>query len=430
MALGRPGETSHCSCVGADGLELGAFPGPSPCAAEHEVGLLAAKRDGAVEEAASVVASEDPERVPSCTGARTTDVGVCVPPALAWVLADVWPDLGDWQRTDQEEARPCTVARVQAGHEEDGVARLGPPQAEGAAGSAAVVTIGRRIAVQIGVQVHGAPAPHLRQAQHRCGPWSGFGHGVDHKRAVVMHGRVHAMGRVDAHVGEEGSHGRDSRTMIAVIGGGYSGSYHARQLLKAVTSGRLAAGGLLVVDRDADCAARHEFAGAGPVSFMTADWLDFLRGWLRAASDSDFLIPAPLAPHLLWEWLAFELGATRLDPPRGWGLPYEQPGPGQELYLSAAAWTCPATCVEPAHCPVLHAPRDWDLADVIAAKAVALGFEPAILRCLHLASGVGGIRVRDIREATRRAAQADRVLVATSSRCHAAVGALGPGASR
>lgn len=215
--------------------------------------------------------------------------------------------------------------------------------------------------------------------------------------------------------------------MLAVIGGGHFGSYHTRQLLKAVRSGRLPGERLVVVDRDPACPAFREFAGAPEVAFEAADWLAFLRSWLARASPSDRLIPAPLAPHLLWEWLAGELAAEALPPPRGWGLPYERPGRGRELYLSAAGWTCPATCVEPIHCPALHAPRDWDLAELIVAEAAARRYRPAVLRCLHLAGGVGGVAVHDIlaaREAGRR--EGPPVLVATSSRCHAAVGLLRP----
>jgi hypothetical protein len=219
--------------------------------------------------------------------------------------------------------------------------------------------------------------------------------------------------------------------MLAVIGGGCYGSYHARQLLKAVRAGRLPGERLLIVDRDPACAAGRELAGAPEVALVTADWLDFLTRWLPGAAPDDRVIPAPFAPHLLWEWLAGELAADRMAPPRGWRLPYEQPGAAGELFLSAAGWTCPATCVEPAHCPALHAPRDWDLADTIEERAAALGYRPAVLRCLQVANGVGGVRVGDLVAAARESAgDARPVLVATSSRCHAAVGALRPGARR
>ena len=213
--------------------------------------------------------------------------------------------------------------------------------------------------------------------------------------------------------------------MLVVVGGGCYGSYHTRQLVKALRAARLPDQRVLVVDHDQECRAASEFEGAAEVTLLTADWGQFLRGWLAdEARPEDHVIPAPLAPHLLWEWLAAELGAERLPPPVGWRLPYEQPGRAGELYLSAAAWTCPATCVEPAHCPVLHAPRDWELADLIEQRATLLGYRPAVFRCLHLAHGVGGVRAGDLLAARQEAASGERVLVATSSRCHAAVGAL------
>jgi hypothetical protein len=214
--------------------------------------------------------------------------------------------------------------------------------------------------------------------------------------------------------------------MLVVVGGGCFGCYHARQLLKAVRRGGLRGERLLVVDRSPSCPASREFAGAPEVSVVVADWLAFLRSWLAGgeAGPEDRVIPAPLAPHLLWEWLAGELGAEPVSAPGGWRLPYEVVGGSGERYLSAAGWTCPATCVEPAHCPALHGPRDWDLADVIEERARDLGYRPAVFRCVHLAQGVGGVRVGELLAARDGAREGQRVLVATSSRCHAAVGAL------
>jgi hypothetical protein len=127
-------------------------------------------------------------------------------------------------------------------------------------------------------------------------------------------------------------------------------------------------------------------------------------------------------PHLLRRWLAAELGAAPAPTPGGWGLPFEVAGPEGELYLSAAAWTCPATCVEPAHCPVLHAARDWDLAGIIAERARELGYEPVVFPVLHYAAGVATIPAAVLQAALR--VRGPRLLVATSSHCHAAIGAL------
>lgn len=215
--------------------------------------------------------------------------------------------------------------------------------------------------------------------------------------------------------------------MLVVVGGGCFGTYHARQLLRAVRSGQLRGERLLVVDRDPGCRAARELAPELEVEFERSDWLSFLRRWLPVASPADHLIPAPRAPHLLWEWLAGALGLEPAEAPGGWGLPYEVAASGA-VFISAAAWRCPATCVEPAHCPVLHAPRDWDLGDLIEQRASALGHRSAIFRCLHLACGVGSVRVGEIQAACKRlgAGPGTPVLVATTSRCHAAVGTLRP----
>jgi hypothetical protein len=213
--------------------------------------------------------------------------------------------------------------------------------------------------------------------------------------------------------------------VIVVIGGGQVGSYHSRQLLKAVRSGRLAGERLLVVDRDPGCRAFRELGAEPEVLTERAEWSDFLQDWLPEADAGDQLVPTPWAPHLLSDWLAQELGARPAAPPRGWGLPYEV-AVGDTLYISAAAWVCPATCVEPAHCPALHAPRDWDLGDVIEAEASARGYLPVVFRLNHLAGGVASISVRVVAggSAALRRMTHSQALVATSSHCHAAVNAI------
>jgi hypothetical protein len=214
---------------------------------------------------------------------------------------------------------------------------------------------------------------------------------------------------------------------LVVIGGGHVGAYHARQLLKARRRREFEAE-VIVVDRDASCPAFEELRDE--VKPVVSDWLPFLRVWLGSAGKDDLIVPAPVAPHLTWQWLGLELRGQTVDVPRSWGLPYEHPGLTGELYLSAAAWRCPATCIEPAHCPVLHGPRDWDLGDIIEERALAYGYLPAVFRCLHFAGGVGAVAVGDMLVARDRLASAPAgsvALVALSSRCHAAVGALGLG---
>ena len=193
----------------------------------------------------------------------------------------------------------------------------------------------------------------------------------------------------------------DSRQVrLLVIGGDRFGEYHERQLRRA---------------------------GYGEsLEVVTSDWGRALSDWLAAASPEDQVVPAPLSPHLLRDWLRSAVGGLPVEPPRGWALPFEMVGSDGSLYLSAAAWTCPATCVEPAHCPVPHAPRDWDLGAIIEEGAAERGFEPAVFRVLHFAAGVATVRVWELLAARERvrARRGARVLVATSSRCHAALGSF------
>ncbi|MBJ7596700.1 MAG: hypothetical protein DLM67_23470 [Candidatus Nephthysia bennettiae] len=195
--------------------------------------------------------------------------------------------------------------------------------------------------------------------------------------------------------------------------------------MKGVRSGRLPGERLLLVDRDPDCPAFRELGGLAEVVTEEAEWSEFLAAWLPGASAADRLVPTPWAPHLLSDWLTDALGARPMAPPRGWRLPYEV-AVESTLFLSAAAWTCPATCVEPAHCPALHGPRDWDLGDLIEEFARGRGYRPVVFRLLHLAGGVSAISVREIAaamELLRPLTQA-QVLVGTTSRCHAAVNAI------
>jgi hypothetical protein len=181
-----------------------------------------------------------------------------------------------------------------------------------------------------------------------------------------------------------------------ILGGDSAGAHHARQLGRTF--------------------------GNASLNLVDRDWEAAIRAWVPVAAPDDQLVPAPTMPHLLWRWLAAELGAAAAEVPRGWGLPFEVPGAAGELYLSAAAWTCPATCIEPDHCPVLHGPRDWDLAAMIEERARELDFEPVVFRVRHYAAGVATIPAAALQAAL--GTRASRLLVATSSHCHAAVGAL------
>lgn len=232
---------------------------------------------------------------------------------------------------------------------------------------------------------------------------------------------------------------------LIVIGGGCYGCYHTRQLLKAQRRGKIAARRFLVVDRNPACRALAEFADEALVEVVRAEWADFLLMYLAAATpESDGqLVPAPFAPHLLFDWL---LAALQDDLPAAdllrapcdltLGLPYEQGDPTGNRFISAAGWVCPATCIEPARCPAIHDTRTWELGAIVRAAA-ASAHEPyaavELFTCRHYAFGIGTIPVAGLAAARRHLAgllaaatdgQPRRVLVGTVSACHGVLGEM------
>jgi len=232
-----------------------------------------------------------------------------------------------------------------------------------------------------------------------------------------------------------------------VIGGGCYGSYHARQLIRASDKGALVLAGIVIVDRDPDCAARRTFAGMSSVRFVTADWIDFVDSYLESApgNSDDAMVPTPIGPHLMFEWLkrrASRLGVARQLPLPGLpATPYASRSPEGTGYLSFATWTCPVTCVEPAICPVTKGPKDWEMDEAVFAftRQEAGAGRPLddvqVFRCRPLAFGISAWPTRQAVAARERVdllmgaahaseARSRRILVATTSSCHGVVDLL------
>lgn len=92
---------------------------------------------------------------------------------------------------------------------------------------------------------------------------------------------------------------------VAIIGGGCYGSFYAGQLAKAHAKGAVSWRRLLVVDRDAECAAVAGLAEIPDAELVVSEWGAFLDRWLDDAArrDDDQIVPSPLMPHLLAQWL-------------------------------------------------------------------------------------------------------------------------------
>ncbi len=234
---------------------------------------------------------------------------------------------------------------------------------------------------------------------------------------------------------------------VVIIGGGCYGAFYAAQLSEAALRGKIRFSSVIVVDRDAACQAVREGRIAERVTLAVAEWGVFLDQFLdRPPPDpgqpDDAIVPSPLMPHLMAEWLV-RVG-RRAAPERSFdsvlvdqpvGTPYDRLGPGGNRYVSFADWLCPTHCIEPHRCPVIRAPRTWEMADTIAEYTDRLGRDrpilgPALFITRHRAYGVGMFDLAEVRSAR---AWMDRALatsgevdlvVGTISACHGAIGVL------
>lgn len=231
---------------------------------------------------------------------------------------------------------------------------------------------------------------------------------------------------------------------IVIVGGGCYGSYYVRQLDRAVRAGAIAAERLLIVDRDSDCAVAstlHQRAVAAQV--VVSDWRGFFDEYLsRAAAtpelfDQDAIVPSPLMPHLMGEWLVErarrrfgDAVATRAFDQVP-SVPWDRAGAEGTHYVSFATWMCPINCVEPRTCPHTRDERTWSLPSRLAEHAreqrtAGTNMEVATLFCRHRAFGVGMFDTAEVVDADRRiAAAGDRgnadVIIGTVSHCHGAL---------
>jgi hypothetical protein len=230
---------------------------------------------------------------------------------------------------------------------------------------------------------------------------------------------------------------------VVIIGGGCYGSFYSGQLLEGRARGLLSFGRLLVVDRDPQCQVAREKVGEAGLSVITAEWGEFLDGYLAGltAGPGDVIVPSPFMPHLFRQWL--ERRAASRWPGRSVasaplpslvGTPYERPGADAATYLSWADWICPTHCTEPALCPAIRAPRTWSMPETLSGYAARAGLSgPLAFEVRHIAHGVGGFATAAVLAAEARLAEIGargpaEVVVTTTSHCHAAAGVIRLGA--
>jgi hypothetical protein len=239
---------------------------------------------------------------------------------------------------------------------------------------------------------------------------------------------------------------------IVVVGGGCYGSYYVRQLGRAAQAGAISCHRIAVVDRDRECAVtialRESIDSPLRVDIVEREWLDFFREYLGAAAGTsgatragpvDAIVPSPLMPHLMADWLierarsrwpdrAIEILPLATEP----RVPWHREGADGTHYVSFATWICPINCIEPRICPHTRELRDWTMPDAVRAQAIAEETESGIptigiaLHCEHRAYGVGMFDTADVIAADAEIARAGAagsadVLIGTVSHCHGAL---------
>jgi hypothetical protein len=263
-----------------------------------------------------------------------------------------------------------------------------------------------------------------------------------------------ASDAADAVTGTSSGHQRRSLALaardIVVVGGGSYGTFDAGQLEIARGKGALEVERVLVVDRDATCQITRALPPSPTREHVVSDWDAFFDTYLASqlpnvpASPPSYIVPSPLMPHLMFEWLlrrarerwpARSVARRPLEQPLG--TPYDRLGPdGPVCVLRRLA--VPTHCVEPATCPVIRGPRTWEMGEALAALVSELAGTrpvagPALLTTRHLTYGVGAFPVDEVLAAERlletsgRSGAPVELVIGTVSACHGAVGILALG---
>jgi hypothetical protein len=233
---------------------------------------------------------------------------------------------------------------------------------------------------------------------------------------------------------------------VVVVGGGCYGRFYAGQLLKARERGAATWRRLLVVDRDPRCQAARELGGAPGLELVVDEWAAFFDRYLAGApalaDPPDAIVPSPLMPHLMYDWLLRRARArwpgrevTSRPVPLGPGTPYDMQAPDGTRYVSFADWLCPTHCIEPVTCPIIRAPRTWEMAEAMEGLTRRLDRTdptagPVLFICRHRVYGVGMFDVSTVLEGDAVVARSGAagetvdVLVGTISACHGAASLL------
>ena len=226
-----------------------------------------------------------------------------------------------------------------------------------------------------------------------------------------------------------------------IAGGGAYGTHYLKKIQIALEKGKINLDEVIVVDKNPDCKAKEEIGNLPKASIWVGSWNEFSHEvWKnRQSLIEDVWIPAPLAPHILSDWIIIklerELGLKYVQSskePKLPDIPFAHVTPDGRILLSHAPGKCPLDCIEPEVCAITEDTRWWEMRDTLVEmlnsehspvqpKGVAMFF------CKHHCDAgqhdVGGISFKTIYEET------DKILhylkfgncsfgIATFSSCH------------
>jgi hypothetical protein len=237
-----------------------------------------------------------------------------------------------------------------------------------------------------------------------------------------------------------------SEELFIVFGGGCFGTHHARHIEKGRRRGRISPHArIIMVDRNERPPALDvpEIGDNPYLTFVQSDWLEYMKADWDALPPDTQAVPAPVAPHLAFEWLVWSLRqklgerAVGIEPvTHEFGkLPYEYLADSGVRYISAANWICPTNCRAPHICPMTRDVRHWHLADIVnnyanthaEMLATAVVLEPRFrvpgVDVLRISEYIGE-RDRLLALARNPQAAGKAVVMGTVSPCHGAVSQL------
>jgi hypothetical protein len=226
-----------------------------------------------------------------------------------------------------------------------------------------------------------------------------------------------------------------------IAGGGEFGTRYLRKLHIAHKRSDFPIESITVFDNDPNCKAREFVDKISYAHLEVTDLLQFGEMiWKRQEEWMDATwIPAPVAPHLIANWIKTKIESEQavqlvpaLLPLNNTKLPFFKLLPDGRFLLSHAPGICPVNCTEPANCAITNGPRWWEMKDTIKNMLAELPEEEAVTYVALLYGehhygadkyGVGGIAMKTIYSECDKLSELvregkRRVGIATISSCH------------